>query len=64
MCTVWTGKMTAEEARKITVLPKSPYENTNILIVSFNLLCVFYIRSVVTYLFVQIQGNTKRILDL
>lgn len=59
MCTVWTGKITAEEARKITVLPKSPYENTNILIVSFDLLFIFYICNVIISLFVQIQGNPK-----
>lgn len=43
MCTVWTGKMTAEEARDITVLPKPRYKTLNIVIVSFNLLFVSYI---------------------
>ncbi|GIY61093.1 uncharacterized protein CDAR_61111 [Caerostris darwini] len=40
MCTVWTGSMTDEQAKNITVLPKSMHRVTNIVIVSFSQLTV------------------------
>ncbi|XP_055950695.1 uncharacterized protein LOC129984767 isoform X1 [Argiope bruennichi] len=40
MCTVWMGQMSAEEARNITVMPKSFHKTTNIVI--FTLLAVAF----------------------
>ncbi|GBM18698.1 hypothetical protein AVEN_8996-1 [Araneus ventricosus] len=40
MCSVWTGHMSAEEARNITVMPKNIHKTTNIVI--FSLLAVAF----------------------
>lgn len=50
MCTVWKGKINAEEARNITALPKSPYKRLNILIFAFLGAAFLILISIMLYL--------------